>query len=277
MTDNSSERPAADLDRKWRLASGGAVLGVLTVGILCGFVILPVIQGYQAGIDPYTAICRALGITAGSPLARQPSSDSPAQPVSQVAWTPAVLRGLSASNNDLGKTVASETCAACHGENGVSADPAQFPNMAAQSSAAIYKQLNDYKSGARVNEIMQGVTAQLTQEQLVAVATFYSQVEAPRWDRTWVQSATQEAEKLALTGDSARGLPACESCHSPRAGGPIETPVLFGQSREYFSAQLLAFKKGERKNDVYARMRSVAAKLSDEEIQSLSQFYWERR
>lgn len=266
-----------DLDRKWRLAAGGSVLGLLAVGLLCGFIILPVLQGYQAGVDPYTAICRALGIIPGSPLARQPTSDSPAQPVSQVAWTPAVLNGLGAASAEAGKTVATETCSACHGENGVSADPKQFPNIAAQSAAAIYKQLIDYQSGARVNEIMQGVTAQLTQEQLVAVAGYYAQIEAPRWDPTWVQSASPDARKLALTGDPARGLPACESCHSPRAGGPIETPVLFGQSREYFSAQLLAFRSGERRNDIYARMRSVAGKLSEAEIAALSQFYWERR
>jgi cytochrome c553 len=149
--------------------------------------------------------------------------------------------------------------------------------MAAQSAAAIYKQLDDYKSGARANEIMQGVVAQLTPDQLVAVARYYAQLEAPRWDRTWVRSASAQAQSLALTGDSSRGLPACESCHSPRAGGPIETPVLFGQTREYFTAQMLAFKNGERKNDVYARMRSVAGKLTEEEIADLGQFYWERR
>ena len=62
-----------DLDRKWRLVAGGSVLGVLAVGLVCGFIILPVLQGYQAGVDPYTAICRALGIIPGSPLARQPT------------------------------------------------------------------------------------------------------------------------------------------------------------------------------------------------------------
>ena len=269
--------PHDDLDRKWRLAASGAVFGVLAIGILCGFIILPVVQGYQAGIDPYTAICRALGIQAGSPLARQPVSRAPAQPVSQVAWTPAILRGLAGANSDLGRKTAAESCAACHGENGVSADPTQFPNMAAQSATAIYKQLNDYRSGARVNETMQGVTAQLSDEQLVAVAVYYAQAEAPRWDRTWVRAASTQAEALAFRGDPARGLPACESCHSARAGGPIETPVLFGQSREYFTAQMLAFRKGERRNDVFARMRGVADKLTDDEIRQLAQLYWERR
>lgn len=277
MTEMRPEANIADLDRKWRRASAGAVIGVLAVGIFCGFILLPVIQGYQAGIDAYTAICRALGIAPGSPLAQQPVSTEPAAPVSQVAWTPAVLRGLSASDIEMGRQTAVEACAACHGEDGASADPQQFPNMAAQAASAIYKQLNDYKSGARVDETMQGVTAQLTQEQLVAVAGYYSRLEAPRWDRTWVRTATMQAEGLALRGDSQRGLAACESCHSPRAGGPIETPVLFGQATEYFTAQMLAFKSGDRRNDVYARMRSIAAKLTEDEIKALSQFYFERR
>jgi cytochrome c553 len=82
---------------------------------------------------------------------------------------------------------------------------------------------------------------------------------------------------LVRTGDSARGLPACESCHNPRSGGPVETPVLFAQTKEYVAAQLTAYKAGERSNDLYRRMRSIAEKLTDAEIQQLGQYYYERR
>jgi cytochrome c553 len=267
----------AALDRKWRNASAGAVVGVLLIGAVCGFILLPVVQGYQAGIDAYTAICRALGIQPGSPLARQPSSASPANPVSQVAWSPEILRGLRLRDHEPGRLVAEEACASCHGLDGASTDPTQFPHMAGQSAAAIYKQLNDYRSGARSNEIMQDIAKKLTDDQLVAVSAYYAQLQPMRWDRTWVQAAAPAAADLALRGDVTRGLPACESCHSPRAGGPIETPVLFGQTREYFTAQMRAYQRKERVNDVYARMRSVVAKLTDSEIEELAQFYWERR
>jgi cytochrome c553 len=42
---------------------------------------------------------------------------------------------------------------ACHGENGVSVAP-EYPHLAGQSGAAIYKQLHDYRTGSRVNPQM---------------------------------------------------------------------------------------------------------------------------
>jgi cytochrome c553 len=266
-----------DIDKPWRIWASAIVVGILGFGCLTGFVIMPVIQGWQAGIDPYTAICRALGVETGSPAFKQSVSRAAPIPVSQVAWTPQILQRLGAPDRARGAEVAANACASCQGEQGRSIDPAQFPNMAGQSPTAIYKQLHDYKSGARVNEIMQGIVAALDDAQMADVAAHFSTLEAPQWSPTWVRSAPPLADALARTGDSARGLPACESCHSPRAGGPIETPVLFAQSREYIAAQLQAYRSGARKNDLYSRMRTIAAKLSDEEITALAQYYAERR
>jgi cytochrome c553 len=266
-----------DIDKPWRLWAAAIVTGVLGFGCLTGFVILPVVQGYQAGIDPYTAICRALGILPGSPAAQQPSSSAKALPVSQVAWDSGVLRRLSSPDWAKGGELAAAACASCHGEKGLTADPKQFPNMAGQSAHAIYKQLNDYKTGARKNEIMQGVVADLSVEQMADVSAHFASLTQARWDPTWVQSASRSADVLARTGDSSRGLAACESCHSPRSGGPVETPVLFAQTRDYLAGQMRAFKSGERANDVYQRMRSIAVKLTDQEIDQLAQYYAERR
>ena len=268
---------STDIDKPWRLWSAAIVIGALGFGCLTGFVILPVVQGYQTGVDPYTAICRALGILPGSPAAQQPASSSKAAPVSQVAWDASVLRRLKTPDRVKGRELAVANCASCHGEEGLTADPQQFPNMAGQSASAIYKQLHDYKNGARKNEAMQTVVADLSDEQMADVSAHFAGLKQARWDRTWVQSASPIADVLARTGDSARGLAACESCHSPRSGGPVETPVLFAQTREYLSAQMRAFKRGERTNDVYQRMRAVAAKLTDEEINHLAQYYAERR
>ena len=40
---------------------------IVLAGVLLGVLIIPVVQGRSAGIDAYTAICRALGILPGSP------------------------------------------------------------------------------------------------------------------------------------------------------------------------------------------------------------------
>lgn len=82
-----------------------------------------------------------------------------------------------------------------------------------------------------------------------------------------------EIVQLVERGDPARGVPACNSCHSPIAGGPIATPTLTRPYRDYLATQLRAYRSGERRNDIYTRMRNVAGKLTDREIDRLAAYY----
>jgi hypothetical protein len=64
------------LDQPWRIWPSVAVLAIVLSGALLGVVIIPIVQGANAGIDAYTAICRAqppaashcLGFRSQSPL-----------------------------------------------------------------------------------------------------------------------------------------------------------------------------------------------------------------
>ncbi len=82
-----------------------------------------------------------------------------------------------------------------------------------------------------------------------------------------------DIENIIRNGDFARGLPPCAACHGTRAGGPIETPTLTGRYAQYIEAQLNAFAAGQRHNDIYHRMRSVASKLTPKEIKLLAIYY----
>ena len=55
----------------------------------------------------------------------------------------------------------SKTCAACHGENGISQAP-DFPKLAGQHYDYLLQTLRDYKSGLRKNAIMAPQVANLT-------------------------------------------------------------------------------------------------------------------
>ena len=79
------------LDRRWRLMASAAVGGFVAFGAVMGFLVLPNFQRANAGLDLWTAICRAVGVTEGSPAYRQPVSAATALPVSQVAWDGDVL------------------------------------------------------------------------------------------------------------------------------------------------------------------------------------------
>src|SRR6516225_11900187 len=100
----SDSRPSEPhvLDQPWRIWATLAVLTTVFSGILLGVVIIPIVQGRGAGLDAFTAICRALGILPGSPAQPQPSDRTPPTPVSQVTWTPEILRVLAAGNVERG-------------------------------------------------------------------------------------------------------------------------------------------------------------------------------
>jgi cytochrome c553 len=49
--------------------------------------------------------------------------------------------------------------------------------------------------------------------------------------------------------------------------------VISGQNAAYLERQLIAFRTGQRRNDVYERMRDIAARLRPDEIHRLSEAY----
>ncbi len=263
----------ATLDRPWRLWTSFAIGGILVVGALFAFLILPAFQRENAGLDLWTAFCRSLGIVEGSPAYAQPVSTATAQPVSQVAWGPEVLAILDEGSPQRGAQIAGAVCVTCHGEQGVSATP-ELPSLAGQTPAAIYKQLHDYRSGARVHPQMTPVVQQLMVTDLAHVAAYFGQRgEAYAGLGTRGQAADPHIVRLANEGDPARRIPACNSCHVNGAGGPIETPILTGQHHIYLENQMRAYKTGQRNNDVYRRMRAISQALTEEEIVALGRYY----
>lgn len=261
------------LDRRWRTWASVVVVGALAVGAVAGLLILPNFQRENAGLDLWAAICRAAGVTEGSPAYRQPVSSAIAAPVSQVAWSPEVIDVLANAKPRRGAQLAGQVCSACHGERGVSATP-EIPSLVGQSAAAIYKQLDDYRSGARAHPQMTPVAQQLFPMDLANIAVYYGRFGAEQTGLGLRDlPGDEDIVRLAREGDSARRLPACNSCHVHGAGGPIETPVLTGQNRTYLANQLRLYKTGQRQNDVYRRMRTIAGQLSEHEIEQLARYY----
>jgi cytochrome c553 len=260
------------LDQPWRLWASIAVTGIVLAGILLGLFVLPIVQGRSAGIDALTAICRALGVLPGSPAQPQPQDRTPPTPVSQVVWTPDILQTLARADPERGRQKALEVCGACHGEQGVSVAP-EFPNLAGQSGAAIYKQLHDYRSDSRTNPTMSPVAKTLDDAQTADVAAYYAGQPKRNPNPATLASSPDAIVRLVELGDPGRNIPPCASCHRPGSGGPIETPILAEQGAEYVATQLKNFASGERRNDVYGRMRIIAAKLAPAEINGLATYY----
>ena len=264
--------PTETLDRPWRLWASAAILGALLTGAILAFLVIPSFQRANAGVDLWTAVCRSLGIVEGSPAYRQPVDRAKALPVSQVAWGPRVFDLLDGAERARGAQVAAATCFACHGEKGVSVTP-ELPSLVGQSPAAIYKQLFDYRTGARVHPQMTPVARQLELTDLANVAAYFGGSAEVTGLGARDHPADLAIVRLANEGDSRRRIPACNGCHLNGTGGPIETPVLSGQNHVYLANQLRLYKADQRRNDVYRRMRQIASQLSDEEIEALARYY----
>lgn len=272
MSDQHAPSDPHVLDQPWRIWSTVAVMSILLVGILLGVVVIPVVQGWGAGLDAYTAICRALGILPGSPARPQPLDKTPPTPVSRVVWTPDVLQILARADVAKGRAKVQEVCVACHGENGVSPS-ADFPHLAGQSGAAIYKQLYDYRTGSRTHPLMTDVAKALDESIIADVAAYYAGQPQRNPLPATLAEAPRSIVQLIELGDPSRNIPPCASCHRAGAGGPIETPVLAEQRDEYLVQQLKLYASGERRNDVYGRMRLIASRLTDAEMKSLAAYY----
>ncbi len=260
--------PPADPDsHRFGLKAAALVGAVAAGGWLTAFIAVPVIEGRAQGLTAFAAICRAIGLP--TPAQAPAPEDGPAP--SQVAWTPGTLSDLADGDIKSGAKLAEDVCQACHNLNGMSVN-ADTPSMTGQSARAIYKQLHDFKSGARTSTVMGPIVADLSPQQILDAAAFFGQLPRRNSDiRVGAESSAITA--LAVKGDAARALPACDSCHSVRAGGPLETPMLVGQYPGYMAVQLRAYAAGVRANDLYGRMRSIAAKLTEEEIDGLARYY----
>ena len=78
-------------------------------------------------------------------------------------------------------------------------------------------------------------------------------------------------KKIYRGGIAEKNVPACAACHSANGAGlPAQYPRLAGQHQTYTEAQLIAFRKGTRKNSEL--MTTVAKRMSDEEIQAVSDY-----
>ena len=68
-------------------------------------------------------------------------------------------------------------CVACHGINGKGMPSAGFPALASQNAEYLKSQLEKFRSGARnndLNSMMQGVAANLTDEEIAALSQYMS-------------------------------------------------------------------------------------------------------
>jgi cytochrome c553 len=239
-------------------------LAITVIAIVCGlaffmgFYILPSADG-QATL--WQRMCRAAGVVS----TKQWQSDQRAAPAyTSVVLPRAAMIPGSALQIGRGATLALR-CTACHGAQGVSG--ANAPNLAGQYAEVIYKQLLDFKRGARLDAVMGAMVASLTEENMLDLSHYYAYLPRLAKDRS-----LSGAPALVRVGDPMRSIAPCASCHASR-DGKVGAPDLNGEPQRYLQDQLTAFAQGSRRNDANAIMREEARLLTAAEIAAVIQHY----
>ncbi|HDK37920.1 MAG TPA: cytochrome c4 [Thiolapillus brandeum] len=169
-----------------------------------------------------------------------------------------------------GKTK-SAACAACHGADGNSGANPLWPKLAGQHPKYIKKQLHDFKANKRKDATMAPMAAPLKDQDIEDLAAYFSSQ-----SRTVGVAAADQVElgQSLYRAGSSNGAPACSGCHGPAGAGNVAAnfPGLSGQSAAYVAKQLKDFRSGARSNDLNGMMAGVAAKLTDKEINAVSQY-----
>jgi len=170
-------------------------------------------------------------------------------------------------------------CSACHGPNGNSVNP-EWPRLAGQSAVYIAEQLRLFKSGVRDNPVMKPLAASLSDQDISDLAVYY-QAQTP----TGLEadpSYWKPGEAIYLSGDTARGVPACVACHGPVGRGNLAAgyPALRAQQSVYVVKQLNDYANGTRytgpnppqgdPNSVM--MLTLAKRMTPEEIRDVASY-----
>ncbi|GAB2902587.1 c-type cytochrome [Paraburkholderia jirisanensis] len=254
--------PLFSLRNRWFVASAGGMLAVALTSTLIGFVWLPGAQRDPQFQGIWNAICSAAGVphrwlAQGSVIPDQRSTRS------TVTVTPQLLRVPDEEAIGRGASLAAR-CAGCHNASLLVA-----PDLVAQDPAFIYKQLIDFKSGARSNVIMTTIAAGLTERNARDLATYFGSRKADG-PRRYGDEPT--APPIVARGSPTRNIVACAACHGG-VGHKAAAPFLQSMPEVYLRAQLTAFATGERHNDIAAQMRNIARNMTDAEIAAAARFF----
>lgn len=179
--------------------------------------------------------------------------------------------GLVSGSNAADVAQLTAVCAGCHGADGNSM-VGNFPKIAGQGQPYLLKQLKEIKSGARAIPEMTGLLDAMSDDELAAIAAHYA-------GKTMVGGQANPAlvelgQKIYRAGNPESGVAACTACHGPAGKGITSAgyPALAGQHAQYTVSTLKKFYSGERNNDPNAMMRTIAAKMKENEMEAVAAY-----
>ena len=151
-----------------------------------------------------------------------------------------------------------QACAACHGDKGTPLDPKTIPVIWGQEQSYLMKQLRDFRNGERKSAVMLPIAKELAEGDLRPLAAYFS-------GKTWPARPAP-----AKAPSAPKGIGQCQACHQPKFEGGMPAPRLAGLSYEYLVAQMRAFAKEERTNNL--DMPRFMRMLSERERSTIARY-----
>ncbi len=169
---------------------------------------------------------------------------------------------------------ADQICASCHGPRGNSVSPA-FPKLAGQQKDYLEVQLKAFRDRTRGDPMAQaymwGMTAQLSDDMIANLATYYAQ-QRPAPGKAPDPKLAQAGQAIFEQGIASAGVPACQTCHGQRAEGNAVIPRLADQHPEYLVKQLVSFKTKTRAEANAPPMHAVTSGMTFDQMESVAAY-----
>ncbi|MDH3902135.1 MAG: c-type cytochrome [Xanthomonadales bacterium] len=150
-----------------------------------------------------------------------------------------------------------EDCESCHGDDGNS-KKAKMPTLAGQDARYFIKAMKHYKDGKRQHQKMFEAVEQLSEQEIIDLATYYA-----------AQQPLKRNVRAPLK--STEWITRCERCHG--VGGnssDARFPMLAGQDKDYL---IKALKDSADEGDSNSTMHRMADSLSSRDIERLAAYF----
>ncbi|MBF0133357.1 MAG: cytochrome C [Magnetococcales bacterium] len=187
-----------------------------------------------------------------------------------------LLSGSTASAAEAGATAAmlANTCAGCHGTNGISGGPA-MPTIGGLPANYLKTVMEQFKDGSRPSTIMGRLAKGYSDEENALLADAFSKF---KWESAQSHPNSKKATAidpaLAAKGAELQASAKCDKCHED--GGVFQdddTPRVGGQWLDYLLFKMQDLKNAALKVPQPKKMETAIEKLSLEDLTAIAHFY----
>jgi cytochrome c553 len=158
-----------------------------------------------------------------------------------------------------------ETCAACHGPNGISPNQ-DVPSLAAQPDIFMQWQLVYMRDGTRKVEAMEDVIKDMSDADIRFYGSYFATLPPPV-PQQGKPSDAESGEVLNLMRPRR-----CANCHDDSMAGKGEMPRLAGQRADYLAKALRDFRSNARRGRGNAVMVELVETLTDNDMKLLAEY-----